>query len=129
MEALDDPFPFSYQPPSFPPCRRGRERWPPVLGRIAGALGVRADTTALESGASRKTADPAADEFASAMTTSFPDLCRRFSDLDRLQGLYEMVALARGMQLIPEAVSDYWLKTYAVSRTPTPRTGLNKVFR
>lgn len=84
------------------------------------ALGVRAETRSLSG--RDPAADPSADEFARAVTDSFTDLCREFADLDRLQSLYEMVAVSRGMQMIPEAVSDYWLKQYAVAVTPTPRT-------
>lgn len=84
------------------------------------ALGVRAETRSLSG--SDPAADPSAHEFARAVTGSFTDLSRKFADLDRLQSLYEMVAVARGMQMIPEAVSDYWRQQYAVAVTPTPRT-------
>jgi len=86
------------------------------------ALGVRAETKALSLESSDPAFDAAANEFASAVTTSFAELCRKFSDLDRLQSLYEMVAVARGMQMVPGGVSDYWLNRYAVRATPTPRT-------
>lgn len=84
------------------------------------ALGVRAQTRSLAG--TDPAADPSAHEFARIVTGSFTDLCHKFADLDRLQSLYEMVAVARGMQMIPEAVSDYWRKEYAVAVTPTPRT-------
>lgn len=85
-------------------------------------LGVRAETKSLVEEDSGPAVDAAADEFASALTTSFAALCRMFPDLDRLQGLYEMVAVARGMQMIPGTASEYWLKSYPVAITPTPRT-------
>lgn len=84
-------------------------------------LGVRAETvSAATTIRGQILADNAAEVFASEMSNVFGALCETFPDLARLQGLYELIAVARGLEAIEEPSLAYWLNEYEIPRVETP---------
>jgi hypothetical protein len=82
-------------------------------------LGVRAQTLQL-AGGNTGAKDKAALTFADKLTNSFDQLEVIYPELARLDGLYEMVAVARGIDGLPGDVTDYWLRQYDVPAVKTP---------
>jgi hypothetical protein len=67
--------------------------------------------------------DPLGDTFAESLTAHYRDLSIAYPAIGRLQVLFDLVALARGIQLLPSAPDlSYWLQTYPVARVETPQT-------
>ncbi|MGA2271896.1 MAG: hypothetical protein ABSH44_25830, partial [Bryobacteraceae bacterium] len=70
-----------------------------------------------------QTRDELADQFASAMTTSFQEISEYYPEVGRLRALFDFLALARGLaSQASEADLRYFLKEYAVAAEPTPTT-------
>lgn len=67
--------------------------------------------------------DKLGDRFAARMTERLPELAGYFPEIGRLGRLFELVALARGLEMQQRLPSlDYWLKSYAVAEVDTPAT-------
>ena len=65
--------------------------------------------------------DLVGEEFADTLTAEFESLRRENEVLARLKGLYDLVALARGIELLPTAPDlDYWIEEYQVPAVETP---------
>lgn len=67
--------------------------------------------------------DKLGDRFAARMSERLPELAGYFPEIGRLGRLFELVALARGLEMQQRLPSlDYWLKSYAVAEVDTPAT-------
>lgn len=81
-------------------------------------LGVRAEVV----GGSESDATPrdvAGDQFAAALTQSFAPLAGIRPELARLQRLYEMIAVAKGLEEARDYV-EFWLNRYQIPLQATP---------
>lgn len=65
--------------------------------------------------------DDAGAEFAQLLTSTFGDLCELFPEIARLRRLYEMVAIAKGMDSLPQPMVAFWVHDYPILKIPTPR--------
>jgi hypothetical protein len=84
------------------------------------ALGVRAQSLGWV-GTAVQPRDAAAEAFAKELSTGFGGLVQRYPEVARLRSLYEMVAVARGLEMVPKAAYSWWLNGYRVKVMPTPR--------
>lgn len=65
--------------------------------------------------------DELGDRFAGALTEHWDALSAAYPEVRRLRALFDVVAVARGIQSLPSAPPlDYWLRQYAVPRVATP---------
>lgn len=65
--------------------------------------------------------DEAAERFSRILTDSYDQISQRVPEVARLRGLFEMVALAEGIQSMPDADLSYWLNDYSVPQIETPK--------
>ncbi len=65
--------------------------------------------------------DAVGDEFAAALTDHYDDLAAAQPEIGRLKVLFDLVALANGLQSLPNRPDlDYWLRAYQVASVETP---------
>lgn len=65
-------------------------------------LGVRAQEVSLGTLTGTESKDVAAEDFARQLSVGFPELTREYPEIARLERLYELVAVARGLEMTPE---------------------------
>jgi hypothetical protein len=83
-------------------------------------LGVRAQTVG-PGAIPTPPLDAAAETFAKQLSAGFDGLAREYPELARLRSLYEMVAVARGLEMTPKDAYTWWLAGYPLKAVPTPR--------
>jgi hypothetical protein len=82
-------------------------------------LGVAA--TRSSSGASVR--DPAGAAFVAALNDHYADLRAAYPEVDRVKTLFDLVAIAQGLETVANAPGlDYWLAKYPVRAADTPDT-------
>ncbi len=66
--------------------------------------------------------DSLGDEFAEILTANYPDISSHYPEVGRLRILFDLVALAQGIQsLSPSPDLRYWLSSYRVPIVETPK--------
>ena len=77
--------------------------------------------------------DEIGDKFAGAVTANFGKLYKEMPVIGRVKDLFDLVALARGIELLPAKPDlSYWLESYQLEASTTDRdfgiiTGIGKV--
>ncbi len=65
--------------------------------------------------------EPASADFARAVSARFSDIARIHASFARVQGLDELVAIAKAVEeLEPRPTIAYWLRDYKIEEVPTP---------
>lgn len=80
-------------------------------------LGVQAQSIG---GPRTSSLDPAAEEFASALTSGLAELFEAYPPIAALREIFEMTAIASGLREVKEADLAYWLHEFPVPAAVTP---------